>query len=350
MKPVTARCDSVWSVATIRELARLCGVSPATVSRAFNNPAVVNAKTREQVLRTARQIGYLPNESARTLATKKSFMVGLVWDTDHRRPGWRHPFFQDILIGLKTALSERGYHLLMLATSGEQSDDAYVRAARRHNLDGVVMIDSGTWDPSLRRLAASGVPCVSLDRPVRGDRATYVTSDNVGGARLAVRHLHEQGRRAIATISGPAHTRPGAERLQGYRDELSRLGLPRRPDFVVEGDFYVAGGHAAMRRLLEADERPDAVFVAGDEMAVGALRAIGEAGLKVPEDIAVVGFDDIEVAALVPPGLTTVAQDKAGFGTAAAEAVVSMIDGAAAPPPRILPTTLIVRGSSTPPL
>ncbi|WP_169948047.1 LacI family DNA-binding transcriptional regulator [Microbispora sp. H11081] len=337
-------------MATIRELARLCGVSPATVSRVFNNPKVVNAKTREQVLRTARQIGYLPNESARTLATKKSFMVGLVWDTDHRRPGWRHPFFQEILIGLKTALSGRGYHLLMLATSEEPTEDSYVRAVRRHNLDGVVVIDSGTWDPSLRRLAESGIPCVSLDRPVQGPRATYVTSDNIGGARLAVRHLHERGRRAIATITGPAHTRPGAERLQGYHDELAALGLPRRPELVVEGDFYLSGGHAAMRRLLEADDRPDAVFVAGDEMAVGALVAIGEAGLKVPEDIALVGFDDIEVAALVPPGLTTVAQDKDGFGTAAAEAVVSMINGADAPPPRILPATLVVRGSSTPPL
>ncbi|RGA03837.1 LacI family transcriptional regulator [Microbispora triticiradicis] len=347
MKPVTARCDSVWSVATIRELARLCGVSPATVSRVFNNPEVVNAKTREQVLRTARQIGYLPNESARTLATKKSFMVGLLWDTDHRRPGWRHPFFQEILIGLKTALSGRGYHLLMLATSGEHTDDAYVRAARRHNLDGVVMIDSGTWDPSLRHLAESGVPCVSLDRPVQGPKATYVTSDNVGGARQAVRHLHEQGRQAIATITGPAHTRPGAERLQGYQEELALLRLPYRPEHVAEGDFYVTGGEAAMRRLLETDERPDAVFVAGDEMAVGALRAISEAGLKVPEDIAVVGFDDIEVAALVPPGLTTIAQDKDGFGAAAAEALVSMINGADAPPARILPTTLVVRGSST---
>ncbi|WP_182887135.1 LacI family DNA-binding transcriptional regulator [Microbispora sp. H10885] len=143
-------------MATIREVARLCGVSPATVSRDFNNPEVANAKTRTQVLRAARQIGYLLNESARTLATKKSFMVGLVWDSDHRRPGWRHPFFQEILVALKTALSGRGYHL-MLATSGERNgertDDAFVRAVHRHNLDGVVMIDSGTWDPSLRRPA-----------------------------------------------------------------------------------------------------------------------------------------------------------------------------------------------------
>ncbi|GAA0386178.1 LacI family DNA-binding transcriptional regulator [Microbispora corallina] len=337
-------------MATIRELARLCGVSPATVSRVFNSPEVVNPKTRELVLRAAERIGYLPNESARTLATKRSFMVGLVWDTDHRRPGWRHPFFQDILIGLKTALSGRGYHLLMLATNDGGRPDAHLRAVRRHNLDGVVLIDNGTWDPPLRTLAESGVPCVSLDRPVEGPRTTYVTSDNVGGAAAAVRHLHERGRRTIATIAGPERTRPGAERLQGYRAEMARRGLPYRPEHVVQGDFYLAGGYAAMRRLLEAEERPDAVFAAGDEMAIGALHAIAEAGLKVPQDIAVVGFDDIEPAALVPPGLTTVAQDTAGFGTAAAEAVVTMIDGGDPPPPRVLPTTLVVRGSTGGPL
>ncbi|GAT66005.1 LacI family DNA-binding transcriptional regulator [Planomonospora sp. ID91781] len=333
-------------MATIRELARQCGVSVATVSRVFNNPEVVNPDTRQNVLRVAARIGYLPNESARTLATKKSYMIGLVWDTHHRRPGWRHPFLQEILIGLKTALSERGYHLLMLATSdGEGSHD---RAVRRHNLDGVVFIDNGTQDPALLRLAESGVPCVSLDRPVTGPRATHVISDNAGGARTAVEHLYERGRRAIATIAGPGRTVPGAERLAGYRAALAGLGLPARDGLVVEGDFYLSGGYAAMRRLLEADERPDAVFAAGDEMAIGAMRAIAEAGLKVPEDIAVVGFDDIELAALVQPGLTTVAQDKAGFGTAAAATLVAMIDGTAAvpPPPSVLPTALIVRGTT----
>ncbi|MFC4063259.1 LacI family DNA-binding transcriptional regulator [Planomonospora corallina] len=333
-------------MATIRELARQCGVSVATVSRVFNNPEVVNPDTRKNVLDTAARIGYLPNESARTLATKKSHMVGLVWDTHHRRPGWRHPFLQEILIGLKTALSDRGYHLLMLATSdGEGSHD---RAVRRHDLDGVVFIDDGTEDPALLRLAASGVPCVSLDRPVTGPRATHVISDNAGGARAAVHHLHGRGRRAIATIAGPGRTAPGAERLAGYRAALAELGLPARDGYVAEGDFYLAGGHAAMRRLLELDERPDAVFVAGDEMAIGAIRAVTEAGLKVPEDVAVVGFDDIELAALVQPGLTTVAQDKAGFGTAAAAALVAMIDdpAAAPPPPSVLPTTLVVRGTT----
>lgn len=347
MKPVTeVRYRTV--VATIRDLARQCGVSVATVSRVFNNPEVVTQETRDNILRVAARIGYLPNESARTLATKKSYMVGLIWDTDHRRPGWRHPFLQEILIGLKTALSARGYHLLMLATSDEE--DGHLRAARRHNLDGVVFIDNGTRDPALIRLAESDVPCISLDRPATGPRTTYVISDNAGGARLAVNHLHEQGRRAIATIAGPGRTRPGTERLTGYRDALAALGLPAREEYVVEGDFYLAGGYSAMRRLLALDECPDAVFAAGDEMAIGAIRAITEAGLKVPEDIAVVGFDDIEPAALLQPGLTTVAQDKAGFGAAAATALISMIDApaAASPAPSVLPTTLVVRGTTAP--
>ncbi|MCG5214103.1 LacI family DNA-binding transcriptional regulator [Streptosporangium sp. KLBMP 9127] len=337
-------------MATIRELARLADVSVATVSRVFNNPEVVNQETREHVLRVAADLGYQPNESARTLATKKSHMVGLIWDTDHRRPGWRHPFLQEILIGLKTALSARGYHLLLLATSGSEipGPDIYSRAVTRHNLDGVVFIDNGRQDPALHHLAASGVPCVSLDRPVSGPRATYVISDNAGGARSAVAHLYARGHGSIATITGPATTRPGAERLAGYREQLAALGLPYRAELVVDGDFYLAGGQAAMCRLLDLDERPRAVFVAGDEMAVGALRAITEAGLKVPEDIALVGYDDIELAALVRPGLTTVAQDKAGFGTSAAAALVAMIDGTAgeAPPPTVLPTRLVVRDST----
>ncbi|MFB9249268.1 LacI family DNA-binding transcriptional regulator [Sphaerisporangium melleum] len=342
-------------MATIRELAYLCGVSVATVSRVFNNPKAVTPKTREHVLRLARELGYRPNEPARTLATKKSYMVGLIWDTDHRSPGWRHPFFQEILIGLKTALSEEGYHLLLLSTSDEDaaggpSLDGYLHAVRRHSLDGVVFIDSGNESPAPHAIAEAGVPCVSLDRPVDGPRATYVTSDNAGGARDAVAHLHATGRRAIATISGPLRTRPGADRLAGYREALDALGLPCRPGHVQEGDFYLAGGHAAMRRLLEGGDRPDAVFAAGDQMAIGAMAAIGEAGLKVPEDIAVVGFDDIELAALVPPGLTTVAQDKAGFGTMAAATLIEMVDGPAveAPPPAILPTSLVIRGTTTP--
>ncbi|WP_432826034.1 LacI family DNA-binding transcriptional regulator [Dactylosporangium sp. CA-092794] len=337
-------------MATIRELARHCGVSVATVSRVFNTPEVVSQETRQRILDVAVQIGYLPNESARTLATKKSHLVGLVWDTDHRRPGWRHPFLQEILVALKTALSGHGLHLLMLAAADASGSDArqrYLRAVRRHNLDGLVIIDNGNREPAVLALADAGVPCVALDLRVEGPTSTYVTSDNAGGAALAARHLVERGHRRIATITGPQRTWPGAERLTGFRAALAGAGLALPAQYIVEGDFYLDGGHAAMRRLLSLAAPPTAVFAAGDEMAIGAMRAIAEAGLRVPGDVAVVGFDDIDVAALVPPGLTTVAQDKAGFGTAAAETLVAMLrDGDVSCHPTALPTTLVVRGST----
>jgi LacI family transcriptional regulator len=337
-------------MATIRELARHCGVSVATVSRVFNTPEVVSQETRQRILDGARQIGYQPNESARTLATKKSHLVGLVWDTDHRRPGWRHPFLQEILVALKTALSGHGLHLLMLAAEDSTGPDAarrYLRAAHRHNLDGLVIIDNGDRDPAVLALAGADVPCVALDLRVAGPRSTYVTSDNPGGAALAARHLIERGHHRIATITGPQRTWPGAERLAGFRAALAGAGLALPEAYVVEADFYLDGGQAAMRRLLALPEPPTAVFVAGDEMAIGAMRAVTAAGLRIPDDVAIVGFDDIDVAALVPPGLTTIAQDKAGFGTAAAEALIAMLRDTDAPcEPTRLPTTLIVRGTT----
>ncbi len=331
-------------------MARRSGVSVATVSRVFNAPEIVSMRTRQLVLATAAEVGYLPNESARTLATKKSHMVGLVWDTDHRRPGWRHPFFQDILVALKSALSAHGLHLLMLApdqSPGLDDRQRFLRAVQRHSVDGVVIIDNGSRDPAVLALVDAAVPCVALDLRFTGPTCTYITSDNAGGGRLAAAHLIERGHRHIATITGPPPTLPAAERLTGFRAALAEAGLPLADEDVVAGDFYLDSGYAAMKRLLARDPRPTAVFAAGDEMAVGAMQALHEAGLRVPGDVALVGFDDIEVAALIPPGLTTVTQDKTGFGTAAAEAVMAMLQGTAAPPsPTTLPTRLVVRGST----
>jgi LacI family transcriptional regulator len=340
---------------TAREVAQLCGVSVATVSRVFNRPATVSATTRERVERVARDLDFSPNESARALSRQQSAMVGLVWDTDHRRPGWRHPFLQDLLLGLKSALSSHGYHLLLLATSDDARDRhpgvsladpiAYVGMTRRHHLAGLVLIDSGTDAEAFTAFAQSGLPCVALDVPLSGPRATYVTSDNAGGAAEAVRHLAALGHRRIATITGPRGNAPAAARTEGYRRGLAEAGLPVSEDLVIGGDFYRESGFVGMRRLLARKDPPTAVFAASDEMAVGALLAARAAGLRVPADLAVVGFDDIEVASLVDPALTTVAQDKPGFGTAAAGAILAMIGTAEAPEPALLPTKLVIRDS-----
>jgi LacI family transcriptional regulator len=339
-------------MATIRELARRSGVSVATVSRVFNAPQVVSQDTRKRILEVAAEIGYQPNESARTLATKKSNLVGLVWDTDQRRPGWRHPYLQEILVALKIALSAHGMHLLLLSTqnaAGTEGRDRYLQAVRRHSLDGVVFIDNGIGDPAILALAGTDVPCVAIDLAVRGAHATYITSDNSGGARQAARHLIERGHRRIATITGPMRTRPGVQRLAGFQDELLMHDIDLPDDYIVEGDFYLDGGHAGMHRLLRLSVPPTAVFVAGDEMAVGALRAAGQSGLRIPDDVAIVGFDDIEIAALIPPGLTTVAQDKPGIGAAAADALLAMLHSGSyrgTPSPTVLATELVVRGST----
>ncbi|MFI5586986.1 LacI family DNA-binding transcriptional regulator [Amycolatopsis sp. NPDC051758] len=340
---------------TAREIAQLCGVSVATVSRVFNRPATVSTTTREHVERVARELDFSPNESARALSRQQSAMVGLVWDTDHRRPGWRHPFLQDLLLGLKSALSSHGYHLLMLATSDDARDRnpgvsladpiGYVSMTRRHHLAGLVLIDSGTDADAFTAFAQSGLPCVALDVALAGPRATYVTSDNAAGAAEAVRHLAALGHTRIATITGPRGNAPAAARTEGYLRGLAEAGLPAREDFVVTGDFYRESGFVGMRRLLARKDPPTAVFAASDEMAVGALLAARAAGLRVPADLAVVGFDDIEVASLVDPALTTVAQDKPGFGTAAAGALLAMINNAGAPEPVRLPTKLVVRDS-----
>ncbi|WP_439378270.1 LacI family DNA-binding transcriptional regulator [Amycolatopsis lexingtonensis] len=340
---------------TAREIAQLCGVSVATVSRVFNRPATVSEATRTHVERVARELDFSPNESARALSRQRSAMVGLVWDTDHRRPGWRHPFLQDLLLGLKSALSSHGYHLLLLATSDDARNRhpgvsladpvGYVGMTRRHHLAGLVLIDSGTDAEAFGTFAQSGLPCVAVDVALSGPRATYVTSDNAAGAAEAVRHLAALGHRRIATITGPRGNAPAAARTEGYRRGLAEAGLPVREDYVVTGDFYRESGFVGMRRLLARKDPPTAVFAASDEMAVGALLAARAAGLRVPDDLAVVGFDDIEVASLVDPALTTVAQDKPGFGTAAAGALLAMIENVAAPEPVRLPTKLVIRDS-----
>jgi LacI family transcriptional regulator len=188
---------------------------------------------------------------------------------------------------------------------------------------------------------------VAVDAEVVGRRSGYVISDNQGGARLAVRHLRECGHERIAIVTGMLSTRPGADRLLGYRAELEAQGLRYRDDYVQEGDFYFDSGYLGMHTLLELPEPPTAVFAAGDLMAAGAVRAVEEHGLSVPDDVAVVGFDDIQLAAMMQPSLTTIRQDKTGLGATAGEALLRMLEQAdAAPPTTSLPVELVVRESS----
>jgi LacI family transcriptional regulator len=323
-------------------VARLCGVSVATVSRVLNGSARVTDETRRRVLEGVRELDYVPSAAARTLVRRKSHLIGVVVNTGDEHPDLKHPFFGDVLAGLKQSLGMHDYDLLVF--TGAQG---FLRRAVQHQVDGLVLMGVDRRDRDLRAVLERGLPTVTVDLDVVAARAGYVTSDNVGGARAATRHLAELGHERIATITGLGHTKPAIDRLRGYREGLRAKRLPYRVTYVREGDFYPASGHEQMHRLLRLKRPPTAVFAASDEMAIGAVGAIHEAGLEVPGDVAVVGFDDIEAASLIRPPLTTVRQDKAALGRVAGNALIALVeDEEVAPPALALPVELVVRRSS----
>lgn len=335
---------------TIQELAARTGVSVATVSRALNSSPEVNAETRERILALARELDYTPSAAARTLVRRRSHVVGVILETGPGHPDLLHPFFQHVLVGLQHGAGSQGYDLLLFATDepgdGFGGTHSYVRRAEHHGVGGVVVMGFDGSHPEMRKLVASDVPCMAVDAELGGSRSAYVMSDNRQGGAQAVRHFHDLGHERIATIAGPLRTRPGADRLAGYRKELEWLGLEAREDYVIEGDFYDESGYAATRQLLELDEPPTAVFAASDLMAAGALRAANELGVRVPDDLAVIGFDDIALAGLIQPSLTTIRQDMEILGRAAADGLIQMIEDPEAAPVQVqVPTRLVVRSS-----
>jgi LacI family transcriptional regulator, galactose operon repressor len=331
-------------------VAKQSGVSVSTVSRVFNEYADVSPATRERVLAVARKLDYAPSAAARTLVKQQSQLIGVVLFTGYEHPDIHHPFFQEVLVGLKHGIGELGYDLLLFATEQPGSNHgrphSYLRRARQHGVDGIVVMGVDRDDPEVEKLVRSPVPVIAVDLDVSGDHTSYVASDNIGGARLAVRHLHGLGHTRIATIAGPAETKPGADRILGYRAEMNALGLEIHPGYVAEGDFYAESAESLMKSLLRRRTPPTAVFAAADMMAVGAIRAIQGAGLSVPGDVAIVGFDDIRLAELLSPPLTTIRQDMVGIGLAAGRALVEQIENPDSTPPVLtLPVELVVRAS-----
>jgi LacI family transcriptional regulator len=340
---------------TIRELARLSGVSIGTVSRALNGYADVRPETRERIIRLAEELDYTPSASARALVTQRSHVVGVFLNTGEGHPDLQHPFFHEVLAGVQETIGAKGFDLLLFASEhpgNGYGTHSYVKRCRHHNVDGVVLMGFEHRDEDVRRLCASSIPTVGVDVEIAGRDTAYVTSDNVQGGVLAVAHLAAQGHTRIATIHGPVETVAGARRLKGYREGLAAAGLGFRDEYVVGGDFYVESGHRAAAALLALPEPPTAIVAASDFMAVGALRAATETGLGIPRDLSVVGFDDIMLAAHLQPGLTTLRQDKAGLGEAAARWLVEHVDGAEGvtmPHAVTLPIELVTRGTTAPP-
>ena len=320
------------------------------MSRVLNDYPDVSPTTRERVLATIRELDWTPDRAARALVTGRSQTIGVILETGEGHPDMQHPFFQEVLGGLKRSLGEAGFDLLVFGTVEHRtvgSSSGFLGRVRHNRVEGVVIMGIDRNDPHVEALTRSNIPCMAIDQDFGGGRTGYVSSNNVDGAAQAVRHLFEAGHRRIALIGGPADTRPAVDQLLGFRRELRRLELPYRPEYVQEGDFYAESGHLATMALLDGPEPPTAVFAASDLMAVGALNAIRERGLEAPADIALVGFDDIQIASLLRPSLTTVRQDGQGLGTAAGEALLRLIEDPDLEPPTItVPVELVIRESS----
>ncbi|HEY5160152.1 MAG TPA: substrate-binding domain-containing protein [Gaiellaceae bacterium] len=257
-----------------------------------------------------------------------------------------HQVFLGLLEGIKSRLRASGCDLLLFTTI-DSDPDTYLRRCRDDAVSGVILHGFTTDDPRVSRLLQSGIPCVGVDDIGLAPNLGHVSSDNVGGAIEAVRHLRSVGRERIATIHAPLSHAVGGERLLGFRIGLEEVGLSCPPDYLVEADFFLYDGEQAMEQLLALDERPDAVFAASDVMAIGAMAAIEKAGLRVPDDIAIVGYDDSPYATQVSPQLTTIRQDAPAQGIAAADGLLRMIVEPSANPIRLVaPVEMMVRESS----
>jgi DNA-binding LacI/PurR family transcriptional regulator len=329
---------------TLDEVARLAGVSRSAASRAINRSGHASRATKEAVERAVRELGYVPNPTARALATQQSGAVVLAISHSNSEL-FADPFYGQIIAGVSAAL-ERTDLVLMLALAESDLGRARLeRILRSRRADGIMLLGLHGDDPLYRLASKTDLPVVYCGRPLNAEPAWYVDADNRGGARLAAEHLIGTGRRRIATITGVLDTDVGLARLHGFQEALAVARLDT--SLVEAGDFTEASGAAAMIRLLGADPDIDAVFTASDSMAAGALRALTASGRSVPDDVAVVGFDDSAIARYTSPPLTTVAQPIRQLGWEMAKMVVSLMDGEQ-PGPLILPTRLVVRESSEP--
>ncbi|MGN5630649.1 LacI family DNA-binding transcriptional regulator [Streptomyces sp. AC154] len=328
--------------ATLDEVAAMAGVSRSVASRVINNAPHVSRAKREAVERAIRKLGYVPNPKARALATRQAGAAALVISRDDPEV-LTDPFFAQVIAGVASALEDADLHMMLCVAATARGRDRVEQLVRSRVVDGVMLMALHEDDPLARIAKESQLPVVFGGRPVDFEPRWYVDIDNVGGARDATDHLLARGRNRIVTICGPLDTEVGDSRHRGYREAMLLAGLTPLPP--AEGDFTEADGAAAMARLLKAHPDLDGVFAANDNMAAGALRALRAAGRSVPEDVAVVGFDDLAVAQIADPALTTIHQPIRDLGREMARMLVGLIAGRSSSP-LILPTHLVKRASS----
>ncbi len=332
---------------TLEDVAAYAGVSRSTASRALNNDTYVSAKARDAVLAAAAGLGYTANQAARSLVTRRTGAVALVL-SEPETTVLDDPYFGAVMRAAYAELASRGGQLLVMFVADRDDVPGVMRFLDGGHVDGALVFAPHRGDLLPAALSVLRLPVVFGGRTGAGGRPRHVVDfDNAAGARLAVDHLVARGRRMLSTVIGPAEHPAAADRLAGWRAAMREHGLRGR-NLVESGDFTIAGGERAMRRLLERAPRLDAVFAASDPMAAGALRALAAAGRRVPDDVAVVGFDDHPTLApaMIPP-LTSVHQVPRDQVREMLATLLRLVDGETVPVERVvLPVSLTVREST----
>ncbi len=333
-------------MSTLNDVARLAGVSTMTVSRVINNSGYISPETRARVDLAIAELGYMPNVLARQLRSKRTKTIALVL-TDIT-----NPFFTTIARGVEDAAGAQGYAVMFCNTDESETEEIeYIRVLIQRRVDGVLLVPATDSSGSLELLQKHGLPVVVLDRRARSGQVDEVRGDSEAGAYLAARHLISLGHRRIAIVTGPAGVSTSVDRVAGYRRALAEEGLGPESEQILFGEYNEASGHEMTRLILADGTQPTAIFAGNNFIAFGAIRALREAGMRIPEDMSIVVFDDLPQGWAVDPFLTVVSQPAYEIGKRAAELMLERLAGDAPVERRtlVLPSELITRRSTAPP-
>ncbi|HZR38943.1 MAG TPA: LacI family DNA-binding transcriptional regulator [Ktedonobacteraceae bacterium] len=329
---------------TIEDIAELAGVSRSTVSRVLNDHPSVRPGVRDRVWQIINEQGYAPQAAARNLVNQRTQIIGVLFP---RGANLTNPIFASIGQGIGQECARKGYTAMLSLGLRDMEENVLFNMLRSRHFDGIVLISSDINDPLPLFLKEARIPYTRIGHDPNTDDLKWVDVDNVDGAYKAVNHLISLGHRRIAIIKGPAQEVCTPDRFEGYKKALQEVGLPLDPALVYESrDWLHTSGYAAMKRFLQLDQPPTAVFSSNDMMAAGTLHALYEHGLQVPQDMAIVGFDDVPQTTVIIPPLTTIRQPSAEMGARATEMLIDQLESNDSQPTHlILPTTLVVRQS-----
>ncbi|MEA2020878.1 MAG: LacI family DNA-binding transcriptional regulator [Candidatus Caldatribacteriota bacterium] len=307
---------------TIKDVAKLAGVHPSTVSRVINNDSRISEKTKNKVIYVINKLGYTPNAIARGLKTKRTNTIGMLI------PDITNPFFADLARGVEDAANESGFNVILCNSDEKlEKERTYLEILKEKRVDGLILGSVHIKDKSIFRLEKIKYPYILVSRDIEGLDKNCIIVNDIAGGIMATEHLIKLGHRKIAHITGPLKVRSAINRLEGYRIALKKNHIEYKEELVEEGDFRIAGGYKAMKKLLKLPELPTAIFTANDLVAMGAMQAIQQKKYHIPRDFCIIGFDDIKLASFVFPALSTIRQPMLEMGALAVKTLLRIIKG-----------------------